>query len=242
MNLLIHSEDILINQLQKESLNIAKSFDGLCSEDLSELSELFSQTLNVISEGQVHNKVDSEGIQIWKSSMLLNVGNLISSAAYVLRGGHLVSSGIILRSAVESLAVCIHAQLHPEDLDKIKDGSFSYSKAIKTAKSVHHIFGLLYGALSNHFTHTGPLHQNFQGLDSFNRDTPGLNETLITLRTLMWLYYMVAEFSFINELKSPRYWFLDADGNAVYKPSEEEQAWQSGFLDGSNIASDNSSS
>jgi hypothetical protein len=226
------SPDILVNQLKRDSVTIAESFDLLCSEDVGALSSLLAQASAITFSGQHAKGRKNMELLAWSVEMLINVGHSLSAAVLVLRAGYLLTPGVILRNAVEAMAVCIHGLQCPQDLPKIKDGSFNTPAAVNTAKKVILPFGQMYGLLTNQFTHISPLHQSIKPLRPFEAREPGLVFNLKTLRAVMWLYYVVVEFAFIDLLDQPRYWHREPQNKAIYNPSDEEQAWQQEFLNG----------
>jgi hypothetical protein len=230
--LVIVSPDILVNQLKRDSVTIAESFDRHCSEDVGAFSALFAQASAITLSGLHAKGRKNTELQTWSVEMLINVGNSLSAAVLVLRAGYSLTPGIILRNAVEAMAVCIHGLQCPQDLQKIKDGSFNTPAAVTTAKKVILPFGQMYGLLSDQFTHISPLHQSIKPLLPYEAGEPGLVLNLKTLRAVMWLYYIVVEFAFIDLLDQPRYWHREPPNKAIYNPSKEEQAWLQEFLHG----------
>ena len=230
--LIIVSPEILINQLKRDSVTIAESFDRLCSEDICVISALLAQASAITFSGLHAKGRNNKELQTWSVEMLINISNSLSAAVLVLRAGYLLTPGVILRNAVEAMAVCIHGLQCPQDLQKIKDGSFNTPIAVSTANKVILPFGQMYGLLSKQFTHISSLHQSIKPLRPYEAGEPGLALNLKILRAVMWLHYVVVEFAFIDLLDQPRYWHWEPPNKAIYKPSTEEQAWQREFLNG----------
>lgn len=227
---IIVTNDLLINQLRRDALVIAESFDSLCEKDLLEMSKLFSEASAIVIKA-LHATHPLSNQQSWAAEVLINIANSISAAAYVLRGGYTLVPGTILRNAIEAMAVCLHGLQHAPDLDKIKSGSFNTPHAITTAKKVIPPFGQMYGLLSNLFTHISPLHQKIKPIEPYLERHPGLEMNLKTLRATIWFFYVVVEFTFISSLgSSARYWKIDKPGVGRYDPSEEEKAWLMAYL------------
>lgn len=224
--------DILVNQLKRDSLCIAESFDALCDDDVNEISQLFAESSVIIVAGLNDNNRKNKELQIWSCEVLINVANSLSAAIYVLRAGYLLVPGVILRNAVEAMAVCLHGLQRPQDFPRIKSGNFNSPKAINTAKKVIPHFGELYGFLSKQFAHTGPLHHSIQPLVQYESRDQGLIVNLRAIRVAVWFHYVIAEFAFMDLVNKPRYWHIVAPDKAEYKPSEAERQWQERFLSG----------
>ena len=231
--LVLVSHDLLVNQLKRDSAAIAESFDALCESDIKDISTLLAQASSIVLRALHDQGRKNEELQSWSVVVLLNVANSLSAAAYVLRAGYLLVPGVVLRNAVEAMAVCLHGLQVPADLKKIKSGEFNTPTAVTTAKKVIPPFGQMYGFLSNIFTHIGPLHHDMQPLVPFTERHEGLTLNLKTLRAATWLFYVVVEFAFIDLLgESGRYWKWEPPNKAIYGPSDKEREWQKQFLVG----------
>jgi hypothetical protein len=225
------SHDLLLNQLKRDSGRIAESFDALCESDIKEVSKLLAQASTLLLQAMHDKGRKDKELHSWSVVALLNIANSLSAAAHVLRAGYLLVPGVILRNAVEAMAVCLHGLLHPAALKKIQTGEFDSPVAIPTAKKVIPPFGLLYGLLSKSFTHIGPLHHQLQPLVPYTERSEALELNLRLLRAAAWLFYVVVEFAFIDLLgESGRYWKLERPNKAIYSPSEAEREWQAQFL------------
>ena len=229
---IIVTPDILVNQLKRNSLCIAESFDALCDDDVNEISQLLAESSAIILEGLNNNGRKNKELQLWSCEVLINVANTLSAAIYVLRAGYRLIPGVILRNAVEAMAVCLHGLQRPQDLSQIKSGNFNSPKAIITSKKVIPHFGRLYGFLSKHFVHAGPLHNSIQPLVQYESRDQGLIVNLRAIRAAVWFHYVIAEFAFMDLVNKPRYWHIVAPDKAEYKPSEAERQWQERFLSG----------
>ncbi|UCV16528.1 hypothetical protein [Quatrionicoccus australiensis] len=222
---IIVTSDLLINQIKRESLAIAESFDILCDDDLNEISDLYSQAAFVLISA-LNGQRPLSNVQSWAVEVLINISISLSAAVYVLRAGYLLVPGTVLRNAVEAMAVCLHGLQNSSDLKKIQSGEFNTPHAITTAKKIIPPFGQIYGMLSNLFTHISPLHQKIKPLAPYTEQHAGLDMNLKTIRASIWLFYVVVEFAFIGSLgESARYWKIVSPNSGKYDPSEEERAW-----------------
>ena len=232
----IVTSDPLVNQLKRDSLRIAETFDALCDADVIEMSQSLAESLAIIFTGLKDQGRKNRDLQLWSCEILINVSNSLSAAIYVLRAGYRLVPGVILRNAIEAMAVCLHGLQKPQDLTRMKTDNFDSPKAINTAKKVIPLFGELYGFLSSQFAHTGPLLQSIQPLAPYDARDDDLLINLRATRAEVWLLYVIAEFAFIDLVQYPRYWRLESPGKAVYDPSEAERQWQKRFLYGPEAA------
>jgi len=229
---IVVTSDLLVNQLKRDSLKIAESFDALCGGDVTEMSQLLAESGTLILRGlEDHGRRNVE-LQVWSGEILVNVANSLSAAIYALRAGYRLVPGVILRNAVEAMAVCLHALQKPQDLARIKLGKFDSPKAINAAKNIIPHFGELYGFLSKQFAHAGPLHHSIQPFAPYTARDQDLLVNLRAIRASVWFHYVVAEFAFLDLVDTPRYWHLEPPDKAVYDPSEAERHWQRRFLYG----------
>jgi hypothetical protein len=232
----IVTPDILVNQLKRDSLRIAESFDTLCDADVREMSQLLAESSAIIFSGLQDNGRKNKELQIWSCEILINVVNSLSGAVFALRGGYRLIPGVILRNAIEAMAVCLHGLQKPETLERLRTGNFDSPKAINTAKQVIPPFGEMYGFLSNTFAHMGPLHHSIQPLVPYQGREDDLVVNLRAIRAALWLLYVVTEFAFIDLIQNPRYWRFDPPHKIVYDPPETEKQWQKEFLHGPDAA------
>jgi hypothetical protein len=229
---IIITSDMLLNQMKRDSLRIAESFDGLCAGDMAELSDLLADSATIALRGMYDERRADKDLQIWSGELLTNIAFSLSSAVYVLRAGYRLVPGVILRNAVEAMAVCLHGLQKPQDLARIKSGKFDSPKAIITAKKVIPHFGDLYGFLSKEFAHAGPLHHSLQPLTPYTDRSDDLLVHLRAIRASVLFHYIVAEFAFVHLVDEHRYWHIEAPDRLRYSPSEAQMQWQKRFLYG----------
>jgi len=232
----IVTPDFLINQLNRDSIVIAASFDELCAEDVKEVSQLLAESAAILLGALSDRGRKPKELQVWSCEVLINVSNSITAAVYVLRAGYRLVPGVVLRNAVEAMAVCLHGLQVPNDLSRIKSGDFNSPKAINTSKRVIPHFGELYGFLSNQFAHAGPLHHSMQPLIPYESREEGLIVNLRAVRAAAWFHYVVSEFAFMDVVEKPRYWHRVTSTQAMFNPSEAERQWQKRFLLGPELA------
>ncbi len=220
--------DVLLNQLRRDAPLIADTFDKLCGRDLEEISSLLAEGSTIVLGGMFGAAQDH--LRLWSAEVLVNIADTLSAAVYVLRAGYRLVPGLILRNAIEAMSVCLHGLQRPKDLPKIKSGKFDSTVAIGTAKKVIPPFGRMHGYLSEKFVHIGPLHHSIQPITPFTDREPDLIVNLSAIRASVWMFYVVAEFAFLDSVPKTRYWRLDPPNKAIFEPSKEVVEWQERFL------------
>jgi hypothetical protein len=207
----------------------------LCDGDKAELSELLADSAAITLRGMDDERRADKDLQMWSAELLTNIAFSLSSAVYVLRAGYRLVPGVILRSAIEAMAVCPHGLQKPHDLARIKSGKFESPKAILTAKKVIPHFGELYGFLSKDFAHAGPLHHSIQPLAQYQERSADLVVHLRAIRAAVLFHYIVVEFAFVHLVHEHRYWHIETPNKLRYDPSEAQRQWQKRFLYGPDI-------
>lgn len=226
----IFKENILVNQLKRDSRKIEQSFDKLCKEEIEELSRLQSNVAALIFAGIAKTTKRGDELRLNCGQLLMNATNSFTAAVHVLRSGYLLQPPVLIRNILENLAVVIHLIINPNDLKKIKGGKFPSSKTISSAKKAIPPFGQFYGQLSNHFTHISSLYYLIHPPLEYKEFNDPLKLNLSFLRAILWLLYVSTELTFYNLVSKPRYWKYLGKGAFVYNPNDDEKKWQQSFL------------
>ena len=232
--LVVYTDEMLINQLQRDSLKIAASFDELCEEHLRSMSRLCSEVFMLLHQGLIvdlyHNELDQACI-----GMLMNAANSFSAAVTLLRNGYRLPPGILVRNILETISTVLHLFTRPDDLKKFKEGQLKSSKTIAAAKEVLPPFGRLYGFFSQEFAHIGSIQRELQPLVPYDHIDDALRVNLCFLKMTIWLLYVSSELLCLDIVGRPRYWHClgkkqDGQTAYAYAPSTEERRWMARFL------------
>lgn len=227
--LVIFTDDMLLNQLRRDGPRIEASFDKLCEQDLRQLSQLLSTTLGLLFSGlRVALRHDQE-LKAACGQLLLNAANSFGAATALLRMGYVLQPGIVIRSMLEAVATTLHLLQRPGDLAAYESHQLRSPKTLAAAKRALPPFGQLYGYFSDNFTHIGRLHKSVTPVAEFNERHPALDVNLSFLRIIAWLLYVTTELLFNELLDAPRYWHPVVGGYA-YDPSAAERVWMASFL------------
>jgi hypothetical protein len=233
--LVIFTDDMLLNQLRRDGLRIEASFDKLCEQDLRELSQLLSTTLGLLYSGlKVALRCDQK-LKTACGQLLLNAANSFGAATALLRMGYVLQPGIVIRSILEAVSTTLHLLQRPGDLAAYENHLLQSPKTLAAARKVLPPLGQLYGHFSDNFAHIGRLHKSVTPVTEFKERHPALEANLSSLRIIAWLLYVTTELLFNELLDAPRYWHPVVSGYA-YNPSAAERAWMASFLGLSNAA------
>jgi hypothetical protein len=239
-----YTEDILINQIRRDTSKITDSFDKLCDDHLREISRVFSTVFMLLHRGIKRSSREGLGLEQACAEMLMNTLNSFVAATTVLRNGFRLQPGILIRSILEGLSTVLHVFTNPDDLKDFKEGRLQSSKTIPSAKKVLPPFGWHYGFFSKNFAHIGYLHQELQPLKPYETFDDALEVNISFLRLTVWLLYVTTELVCLEVVVTPRYWrYLGQNERGekmyAYSPSEDERKWLAKFL-GAIISDDKS--
>ena len=227
---IVFTDDILLNQLRRDGPQIERSFDRLCADDLAQLSSLHSKTSALMFSGLRLATAQDDDLRSACAQLLSNALNSFASALALLRMGYVLQPGIIIRSILEAISTCLHLLQRPDDLPAYEAHTLQSPKTIATAKKALPQFGSMYGYFSDSFAHIGKLHKAITPITVYVERDEALVANLSALRMASWLLYVTAELAFNELVDSPRYWY-PVDNGYRYDPSDDEKAWMSKFFD-----------
>jgi hypothetical protein len=233
--ILTYTKDMLVNQLRRDSVRIAESFDRLCEDCLEEVSELMSRTMMILHQGLVVGSRGRDELRQTCVEMLMNAGNSLTAAATLLRCGFRLQPGILVRNVIETIGAVLHLFTYPADLEAFRQGRIKSSKTISTAKKAIPPFGQLYGFFSQEFVHIGSIQQQLQPLIPYEEFDDALTANVCFLRLSVWLLYVSTELLCLDIVREPRYWRCLGEAQTgqvayAYDPCPSERAWLGQFL------------
>lgn len=223
--LILTTKDFLLNQLRRDSPKIAASFDALCEADLAEMSAELARVSGLCLMGMRRAASTEDELRMTCAFLLLNSLNSIAAAVDVLRSGYRLQPSMILRNAVESVAVVLHLGQRPTDLSRLKAGKLSAPATVASAKKSLPFIGQLYGLLTNHFSHVGGLHQSLTPVSLFTERDEPLIYNLTSIRAALWCISIGAELLFFDLVHNPRFWRQISAMQFSFAPSEAELEW-----------------
>ncbi len=225
--LLFFTNDMLVNQLQREGPKVARSFDLLAKQDIIECSHIFARcqariTLHLVQAG------DPE-FETTVARLLFSSLNAYAASLEVARHGYPRQYGASARLIVETLAVVLDISTVPESLDKFHNGKLNSTKSFSAAKKCLPMIGQMYGQLSNDFVHVGLGHTILEGPKSYKRGDESLGFITMMMRGLIVLIDVVADLIFGGDAGTPLYWKPEGEGWS-FDPDPRIQSWMENAL------------
>jgi len=224
------TNDILLNQLRRESLEIAESFDRLHEADLREMSQLLGSVIFLLWTGFRQVNLKGDELRAVGARLIFNAANTFVGAATLLRNGLYLQASMLVRSILESIAAVIHLVTTPSDLQRFKEGKIKTSAILAGAKKVFPVIGRIHGMFSESFLHLSSFHVTLQPVQLYDGQSEEVNANLSFLRASVWLLYVAVELLFLDMLEVRKYWRPIGNGQVAYEPSEETLKWEEKFL------------
>jgi len=223
----ILTNDMLINQLQRDGPRVARSFDKLMKTELVECSKLFSSVQGMLLRHLP--RVDDEGFKATSARLLSSAANSYVASIEVARHGFPRQHGALVRMVIETLATVVVLATKPEALAQFHSGKLSSSKCVSWANKSLPLLGPLWGMLSNEFVHIGLGHSTLEMPSKYSADDEALSFLRTSLVSSSWLLHMVTELVFSDETPELLYWTRSGD-KVVFDPSTEGARWMDEHL------------
>ena len=198
-----YTDDMLVNQVKRDSSKIAFSFDKLCDEHLKEISKLISIVSMLVSYSLKELSDENHQLELACLELLANALNSFTASTTLLRDGYRLQPGILIRNIIETMSTVLHLFIHQGDLSKFREGRLESPDTIAAARKVLPIFGRLYGFFSKEFAHLGTLHQSLQPLIPYTKFDDALSNNISFLRLTSLLMYTQrgSEWTFQKQIK-----------------------------------------
>ena len=223
------TDNMLENQIKTMAPKIAESFDLHFTDDLQAISQEISRASSIIFIA-----IQGGALKMpWRSVCMQILQNAISTvvaAAAILRMGHRLQPGILIRNVFESISVILAMIQDVKYYDLYKQEKLDSPATLKIAKKAYPFIGEVYGRFSEDFAHIGSLHGAIQQLSVFTKDEEAVKVNIMFLRMTANLLYITTELLLFDYVLKPRYWERIDRGQYRYNPSDEERRRQSLFL------------
>jgi hypothetical protein len=233
--LIVFTDDMLLNQLRREGPKIEASFDRLCETELAQLSAFLSKSSSLLFSGLRSASRKDDELRVCCAQLLLNACNSFAVAVAVLRMGYVLQPGIVVRSLLEAVSTALHLIQKPTDLGAYQRHELQSPKTMAAAKQALPMFGQLYGYFSDNFAHIGHLHRSVTPIREYTERHAALDVNMSFLRIAAWLVYVTSELAFNEVLDEPRYWH-PVDNGYKYDPSPSERDWMNAYFNLTNAA------
>ncbi|MBU1349714.1 MAG: hypothetical protein ABIJ23_03705 [Candidatus Magasanikbacteria bacterium] len=227
------TKDTIFNQLHLTSNKIAKKFDILYSQEISNIAEEMAISYQILFD--IINKEDQLIISDndFQSALLFWTAlNTYLSGIELVRLGYSKEPPMIMRNVLEIFASAYDIHVHPEKLDILRNNpkKFFSTKSITIVKNIHPVIGRMYGSLSDQFTHVSILHSVphysknpfcVGGLLDQNEQKVIICNLFPVLMLTLDVLSSVLEIAFINEVSKPCFWKKNLNGLYEYSPPKE---------------------
>src|SRR5262249_46060174 len=128
------TNDMIINQLVRDSPKIAETFDALSMPNLKTMSALVSTAIGIIAPQIIKYSLEDQSLQPTCGRLLNNAIETFSASLHVARGGYRKQYGALARSVIETLAVVLQLYSDPSTLESFHKDKLDAPKAITVAK------------------------------------------------------------------------------------------------------------
>ena len=229
---IIHvTNDVLINQIRRESLSIGESFDILHEADLRDISALFSRVSYLLFVGFRAAVEEEDRLRRVATELSFNAANTLMGATSLLRQGFYLQAAILVRSILEASATVLHLIQQPDDVKRFESGSLPLKEVMRSAKDALPPFGALYGFFSEQFVHISALHGTLQPVRPYRGRSDELDVTIGFIRLCTWILYVTVELLFVDLLgPEAKYWRTRESGSVAYDPEDSTREWLESFL------------
>lgn len=228
------SNDVLLNQLFRDTPRIAADFDEQYADEIRTLNEVVcAHSANLAAAvASMPEEERPREIQGLKMFLLQNASQSGLAALELVRRGFRLEPGILVRANLEQLSVVCHIAINPNDACLLQAGQISSTKTISSAKKVIPPFGQLYGLLSRYFAHVSHLHHDYLNpITTYEAGDEALEMNFRFIRSAVWMQLVVSEFALFDSLSGHRYFRRLTADSLIFAPSEPERAWMTQFLE-----------
>lgn len=232
----IYTDDILLNQIDRDARNNAKSFDKLCKKEIETLSIVLSRCMMFQNRKMIESSRENDEVMIGIMNLLWNACTSFSAAVLLLRSGFRLQPGIIIRNIIETISLALYLFSNQDEFQNYLVGKVKSSKTISFVKKMIPPFGELYGFYSAEFAHIGSLQQKQQPIIKYTADDESLIMNIHFLRTISWVIDIATELLCFDCIQEKHYWKLigkNSDGNTEfsYDPTEDVKKWIIDYLE-----------
>lgn len=221
------TDDMLVNQLQRDGPRVARSFDRLARGRISESSKLISSVQGTLLRHLP--RIDDNGFKATSARLLSSAANSYIASLEVARHGFPRQYGALARMVVETLATVLALATKQDALEQFHAGKLKSAKCVTWAKATLPILPRLWGMLSNEFVHISTGHATLDMPKLYKPDDDALSFIMDTMVVMAWLLQMVTELVYADEKTDLSYWKRSGEGWS-FDPSPEAVKWMDKHL------------
>ena len=197
------TKDLLLNQLQRDSPKIARSFDKLAKKEISVCSERLASALGRLLKHLP--RVEDKGSKATCARLLASASNSYIASIQVARTGFPREYGALARKVVETLATVLAIVTNPQALEQFHSGTLQSTKCVSWAKKTLPGLPQLWASLSTDFVHIGAFHSFLEIPRPYKPDDEALSFILGSIKAVAWLLDVVTELIYADEQMALRY-------------------------------------
>jgi hypothetical protein len=221
------TNDMLVNQIHRDSPRVAKSFDFRTGSLIAECSPVYG----LIAGHLVRHlpRLDDKGFKATASRLLLSASNSYVASIQLARSGFPRQYGAVARMMIEAMAMVIVLAIREGAVESFHAGKLDANKCVGWSKAALPPLGQYWGMLSNDFVHIGPAHAAFEVPTPYKDGDEALSFLANSIRGNIWLLYIVTDLIFSDETPTHRFWRREGE-KAWFDPAPETWKWTKSFF------------
>ena len=201
------TKDLLTNRVRRDAVKVTDSFDRFFWPEVEELSEEFSVLSAAVVPALIETAKSGDQLTWICGQLIGNALESIVAALELVRLGHRLQPGVILRTAIEAVCTAAHLFNKPTDLARFLVGKLRSHDTVAEAKKIIPFIGRLYGFLSGEFTHIGGLHHRLQPSSEYeSADDEAAKTNIMGIHLALFHVWVMAELVFYDIMREHRYW------------------------------------
>ena len=221
------TNDMLVNQIHRDSPRVAKSFDLKTGSLIAECSPVYGVVIGHLVRHLP--RMDDNGFKATVSRLLFSASNSYVASIQLARSGFPRQYGAVARMMIETLSMVIVLAIREGALEDFHAGKLDANKCVGWSKAALPPLGQYWGMLSNGFVHIGPVHAVFEGPTRYKEGDEALQFLTNSIRGNIWLLYIVTDLIFSDETNMHRFWRREGQA-AWFDPSPETMKWTESFF------------
>lgn len=204
--LIIHSDSMLMNRVQREAQVVAASFDLITRDAVAHIEQMYGLAAVLLYKGLDELNDSGDDLRQTCETVLMNAMKSLTAAFALIRTGWRLQPNHCLRNGMEAAGVVLHLIQNPTHLSDFKNGRLESTKTLRAAKAAIPVIGQLYGILSEEFAHVGKPYWHMQKGNIYTESEPALWQNLAGIAGFALMLYIVAELLFFDKLAEPQCW------------------------------------
>lgn len=229
-DLIIVSDSILMNRVQREAQAVAESFDLITRDAVAHIEEMYGLVSVLLYMGLNELVRPDDHLRRICAIVLTNALKSLSATFALIRTGWRLQPNICLRNGIEAASVVLHLIQHPEDLEKFKGGRLDSTRTLKAAKAALPVIGPLYGILNEEFVHVGKPFLHIQNGNVYAESESVMWQSLAGVAGFALMLYIVTELLFLDKIADAQCWKKIGETGYQQQFSENIKTWREEFI------------